>query len=60
MSKTRTSTFTDYLICYLQLKRVRVCGPRYWPQVIEIVHEGRVDATGNVGHIYYYSLKMFL
>ncbi|KAJ9683860.1 hypothetical protein PVL29_016384 [Vitis rotundifolia] len=23
------------------LKRVRVCGPRYWPQVIEIVHEDK-------------------
>ena len=21
------------------LKRVRVCGPCYWPQVIEVVHE---------------------
>ncbi|RVW42311.1 Anaphase-promoting complex subunit 1 [Vitis vinifera] len=23
------------------LKRVRVCGPRYWPQLIEIVHEDK-------------------
>lgn len=28
----------------MQLKSIRVCGPRYWPQVIEFVPEGR-DAT---------------
>lgn len=27
-------------ILLLQLKTVRVCGPRYWPQVIELNPEG--------------------
>ena len=44
-------------MCYLQLKRVRVCGPRYWPQLIEIVHEGRVDATPHVYHILHIFIK---
>lgn len=26
----------------LQLKTVRVCGPRYWPQVIELNPEGKI------------------
>lgn len=26
----------------LQLKTVRVCGPRYWPQVIELNPEGSI------------------
>lgn len=26
----------------LQLKTVRVCGPRYWPQVIELIPEGKL------------------
>ena len=27
-------------ICFLQLKRICVCGPRYWPQQVELVPEG--------------------
>lgn len=28
------------LYMIMQLKNVRVCGPRYWPQVIHLVPEG--------------------
>ena len=28
----------------IQLKTVRVCGPRYWPQIIELTPEGRFYA----------------
>lgn len=27
----------------LQLKSVRVCGPRYWPQLIELSPNGMID-----------------
>jgi hypothetical protein len=26
---------------WLQLKTIRVCGPRYWPQVIDFTPEGK-------------------
>lgn len=29
------------MLCCLQLNNVRVCGPRYWPQVIELTPEGK-------------------
>ena len=32
--------FDALLDMLLQLKTVRVCGPRYWPHVIELVPEG--------------------
>lgn len=32
---------TRPVVILLQLKIVRVCGPRYWPQVIELVPEGK-------------------
>ncbi|KAK2985961.1 hypothetical protein RJ640_028279 [Escallonia rubra] len=38
--------------CHLQLKALRVCGPRYWPQVTELNPEGDKNDPFNSGVIY--------
>lgn len=41
LKKLRALGLMGYLIfCCLQLKAIRICGPRYWPQVIDLVPEG--------------------